>query len=231
MSPDFTQPGNDGELPAGFKEWQRGVTYTVRPEMLAPLVPGREYNLLVSVRRTVPKDQEFTAYGDLYHRAAAIASGRAAAGSHAWIKGHGWASKEFGAHRFVFAFLTLGLTAGGEKPVGLNPPTPEALMAPGHDPPGIFTSKPIEPKSIDETYTDFDHRDPDCAYPDIVLFSYGEYVPSAEGLDFEPYIARAETMAKFHRGLIEEGPLDIVRREWMCATHPDLAVIHIYFRV
>ena len=217
--PDFTQPGSDGALPADFKEWQLGVTYTVRPEILVPLIPGREYTSVVSVRRKVPKDQEFTAYGDLYHRATAIASR-----PDAWIKDHAWSNKEFGAYQFVFVILVMGRKAGGEKPPGEPPPTPEALTKPR------LVTSPIEPKTIDETYTDFDQRDPDCAHPDIVLFSYGEYVPSAEGLDFAPYIERAEKMAQFHADLTGLGSIAIVRREWMRATHPDLAVIHVYFR-
>src|SRR5688572_16014973 len=31
MVRDFSEPGSDGELPAGFQEWQRGATSTVQP--------------------------------------------------------------------------------------------------------------------------------------------------------------------------------------------------------
>ena len=47
---DFSQTGSDGAVPFSMSEWQRGTVYTVRPEMLAPLVRGREYRCTAIVR-------------------------------------------------------------------------------------------------------------------------------------------------------------------------------------
>ena len=77
--PDFSRPGSDGALPDGFAEWQRGVTYTVRPELLAPLASGRDYRLNVTLRRRHPLDREFTGYDELYQRVSGIAAARVAA--------------------------------------------------------------------------------------------------------------------------------------------------------
>ncbi len=72
----FSEPGSDGALPDGFKEWQWGAIYTVRPELLSPLVRGREYRIAASTRRRVAKDQEFAGYEELYRHAAWMASAR-----------------------------------------------------------------------------------------------------------------------------------------------------------
>src|SRR5438128_5211426 len=138
--PDFSQPGNDGALPSGFTDWQRGVTYTVRPEMLSPLRCSQEYRITASVRRKTPKGEEFTAYGDLYRRASAIANARIAELTcpdegtplHTWVLCHGWRSIDVGPHKFPIAFLTIGLVCpkkGDEKPQGENAPAPAEFMA------------------------------------------------------------------------------------------------------
>ena len=59
-APDFSQPGGDGALPQGFKEWQWGVAYTVGPHMLLPLLPGGEYKIFAAVRRRISTVGEFT---------------------------------------------------------------------------------------------------------------------------------------------------------------------------
>jgi hypothetical protein len=38
-------------LPQGFKEWQWGVTYTVRPQMLLPLLCGREHRIFAAAAK------------------------------------------------------------------------------------------------------------------------------------------------------------------------------------
>jgi hypothetical protein len=232
----FSQPGSDGALPEGFKEWQWGVIYTVRPELLSPLARGREYRIAASTRRrvagTVPKDQEFTAYGELYQRAAGMAKARlgdltcADEGEplHTWIISHGWLC--FGeAQRTAAASVALGVIfpkEGDPKPLGLSPPDPLELMSPGGLP-GV-----ADARELDEIYNEFDVREPPCAHSDIFLFSYGEYVADHRGLAFDPFVERAEKLAEAHSG---EDPLRVVRREWMWATNPDVAVVHVYFRV
>jgi hypothetical protein len=233
---DFSQSGSDGALPDGFKEWQWGVIYTVRPELLSPLKREREYRIMASTRRRIGKDQEFTAYEELYRRAAWMANARIADLTcanegeplHTWIMSHGWLC--FGEeHRTAAASVALGVLfpkEGEPKPLGLGPPSPVELMSPGGAP-GVS-----DPRRLDEIYNEFDVRELPCAHSDIFLFSYGEYVPDHRGMTFDPFVERAEKLAKAHAGIHSGAdPLRIVRREWMWATSPDVAVVHIYFHL
>ena len=225
-------------MPDGFKEWQWGVIYTVRPELSAPLMRGREYRIAASVRRGVVKDQDFSAYGELYQRAAWMASARIADLTcadegeplHTWTMQHGWGC--FGeAFRFAAASVTLGVICpkeGESKPQGVAPAVPAELMSPGGSV-GV-----ADPRRLDEIYNEFDLRELPCAHSDIFLFSYGEYVPTHRGIPFDPFVERAERLAKRHMDRLrgpESGPLQIVRREWLWATNPDVAVVHVYFQV
>jgi hypothetical protein len=79
-----------------------------------------------------------------------------------------------------------------------------------------------------EVYTEADDRD-SCARKNILLVSYGEYVTTAEIVDYGPIVERALGLAKFHFS-IRDGS-KIVRREWFAATNPDIAVAHIYLRI
>jgi hypothetical protein len=228
--PDFSQDGSDGALPDGFKEWQWGVVYTIRAEMHAPLVRGKEYSSMAMARRRISKDRPFTAYAELYQRAAAIVAARVAdwtlSGSdlRTWIAGQSWGS--FGeAHPFAYASIGIGLLlphAGQAVPTGLNAASPAELLEPAASPP-----------QPGEVYNDFDFRDPSQQLSTICLFSFGEMVPSRHGLVFDPFIARAEELARRHRDLLSPEsagePLSIVRREWMWATSPDVAVVHVLF--
>jgi hypothetical protein len=233
--PDFSQAGSDGALPDDFKEWQWGVVYTVRPEMRAPLIRGREYRTMAMRRRRIEKDQPPPTYTGLYQRAAAIVAARVAdlapQGSDLrnWIAGQSWG--RFGeAHPFAYASIGIGLllpNEGQAVPTGLNAPTPSELLEPAL-PPAVNSQQP------EEVYNDFDFRDPASPLSTICLFSYGEMVPSHRGLTFESFVERAEGLARKHRDLLNpeaaEEPLSIVRREWMWATSPDVAVVHVYFQ-
>jgi hypothetical protein len=210
-----------------------------------PLDPGREYRLNANVRRGACNDRESSGYAALYDRAAAIVRARTAeidAGLelHTWIASHAWGEVEFrGGRRMAFATVTAGLLLprpGDARPTGRSAPAADALSAPGG---ATFEELAAlhaagETKRLDEIYTDFDVRDPEEPGPAIALFSYGEYGPAREGIDFRPFVERAEHRARFHRDLLK-APTDhpawsVVRREWMHVTSPDLAVIHIYFR-
>jgi hypothetical protein len=235
--PDFSQPGSDGTLPDGFKEWQWGVVYTAGPETRSPLERGREYQILVMTRRRIAKEDDFTAYAELYQRVSQIASTRVADLScgdsgmppKSWIAGHSWGC--FGeANRMAFAGVRVGilyLNEGQTPPQGVSAPAPAELAAPGPMP---EISNGLR---LDEIYNDFDARDPADDNSGICLFSYGEYVPSHMGKTFESFMERAAHLAKRHRDLINprsvDQPLTVVRREWMWATHPDVAVVHVYF--
>lgn len=67
----------------------------------------------------------------------------------------------------------------------------------------------------------------------MVMFSYGEYVVSTDGLDFAPILARAERCAKLHHQTLNDpGDFQILRREWLFAGDAKemQAVVHVYFR-
>jgi hypothetical protein len=218
--------GGDGVLPADFTDWRFGVTYTVRPELLLPLVSDREYRITVAVRRRTGS------FGDLYWRASAIAGARVALLNrpdlHTWIVSHGWRSIDIGFSTLLIAFLTIGLVCpneGDAEHEGERPPAPEELMAPGGA--TLRMLQQAAPQRVDEIYIDFDHRDSFSAISDIATCSYGEYVATCEGIDFEPLVERAESLATFYSA----GVLKIVRREWHCISDSNLAVVCIYFRL
>jgi hypothetical protein len=202
--PDVSQPGSDGALPEGFKEWQWGVVYTVRGEMRAPLVRGQEYSTMAMARRRIPRDQPFTAYAGLYQRAAAIVAARAAdwarSGSdlRTWIAGQSWGS--FGeALPFAYASIGIGLLLpheGQAVPASLIAPSPVELLEAAVPP------APVSPPQPGEVYNDFDFRDPSQPLTSICLFSFGEMVPSHCGLTFESFVERAEVLARRHRDLL-----------------------------
>jgi hypothetical protein len=140
----------------------------------------------------------------------------------------------------VRAFLTIGvvcLKKGDAGPGGENPPAPQALTAPGGMTPENATLPVAEThRRIDELYGDNDARDLSKETASIFLFSYGEYVASCSELDYKPFVERAENLTKSHYLLFDRQPgrrrrtPRIIRREWFCATHPDIAVVHIYLR-
>jgi hypothetical protein len=224
---DFSCPGNDGEsLPEGFDPWRSCVSYTARPEIYSPLVYGSEYRILVrSLRRGA-------SYADLYNRALAIAKGRAsklqcAEGQilHSRIPVQGWFRYE--TIQVPTAYLTLTVVAlnpGDKVPEGMIPPTAEELSGPGGMTPETFPQG-ITAKVIHESYTDPGEPVDD---QQILLVSFGEYA-SLEGIDYAPFVERAEKLAKFHSEFLKDD-WTIMRREWFCATTPDIVVVHIFLR-
>jgi hypothetical protein len=234
---DYSQPGSDGALPDGFKEWQWGVIYTVQPELLSPLVRAREYRISAVTRRKVVTGEEFTDYEELYRRAAWMASARLAEITcadeggplHTWLTSHAWGC--FGeTHRAAFAGVGLGLifpNDGESRPQGVSAPDPAELTSPRLMP------EVVESRRLDEIYNEFDVRELPGPDSDIFLFSYGEYVADHRGLRFDAFVERAERLASAHGTTLqgpESGPMEIVKREWMWATNPDVAVVHVHFR-
>jgi hypothetical protein len=212
--------------------------------MLSPLLPGRQYRIFAAVRRKIATAGEFTEYGDLYRRAAAIVDGRIAGvvchgPLHKWIAAHAWLCMDVRSQRFANAMRTMGLLCplpGEAAPKGEKAPTAEELMAPGGLTRERFAAEGAGSVSVDETYSDFDWRESPRAESGIALFSYGEYAPACHGLNYAPFVERAERLARFHCGLLPgeapgHGGLSIVRREWFCATAPAIAAVHIYFHV
>jgi hypothetical protein len=177
--------------------------------------------------------------------ASAIANGRIAhfkhantgRNIHARVLNHGWFSYK-GSH-LATAFLTIGMVCPEERrsaPLGEQTPTPE-LAAPGGMTPENFTLPSESLRGpIEESSSFGDIRDPSAVSPGIFLVSYGEYIPSCEGVDYTPFVKRAEDLARFHFPFLpgnagsSELALKIVRREWFCVPNPDIAVVHIYIQ-
>lgn len=241
MKADFSRPGSAGTLPEDYVPWRWGVSYTVRPELISPLVCGEEYLITVSVLGKRPNDETFSGYADLYENATAIAYARAASlrcspgGSlHTRLLNHTWF--RHGSTHLVRAAVTLEITCGNNgaaKPDAQLPPTPEALASPGGM--TIEQAAALPKRTWHEIYSAAELREPSNKLA-IFGFSYGEFVLSCDGLDYKPYVDRAEAMTRFHLsfvgGQMQHGnELKIVRREWFCATKPDIAVVHIYVEV
>jgi hypothetical protein len=210
--------------------WPAGVVYTVRPEMLAPLERDREYRILVGVRRIALPGEPFIAYGELYRRAVALTESRLAAldcpePPARWTEWHGWRAVEFGDRELIFVFIATVVKVGGEVEAGERPPAEDELALPGGATREMLMQR--SRRHVDEFYNGFDHRTPggDGTVEDSV-FSYGEYVASSEGIDFEPFVQRAERMMRLHYG----PGVRILRHDCFCATHPDVAVVHVVFR-
>ncbi len=242
--PNFAKPGDDsGILPDGFVQWRSGVSYTVRPELLAPLACDWQYHICINVLRKTA-DLGSRVYPILYRRADALATARAAelqcqehgTAPYRWTLAHGWfRHKE--ALQLARAYLTVGLACQrGARPRGEDPPTVKAFRDPGGATPESSAPEDVKssfPQALEEIYTDFDVRDSGATGPNVSLFSYGEYVPSADNVHFEAFVRRAERRAKFHCDWFRRsGPRSfaVVRREWFSTTNPDLVVVHVYFQ-
>lgn len=253
--PDFLHPGGDGALPTGFVEWQRGLTYTVRPEILAPLCRGQEYRINATVRRKIAKGVPFT-YDDVYERASAIVNARIAEldvaekddPPHTWILAQAWFCHELASQNLISASITKSLVCPGEGTArcrGEDVATAVILAVPSGGVPAIFATKHRDDTGqaphVDEIYVDFDMSDPSGAGRDITL-SYGEYVTASRDVDFEPFVHRAEGRARFHYKSFRDVPtvdtrsFTIVRREWTCLStnkqkDPHIVVVHLWMRL
>jgi hypothetical protein len=240
--PDFSKPGGEGTLPDGFTPWRWGVSYTVQPEVLSRLACGKEYRIGVSILRNKPDNETFSGYADLYERANTIVKARIAELTcsdrcrflHTRVLAHTWF--RHASTNLVRAAVTVGVTClneGDVGPYGESKPTLKALGVAGGMTQEQLVAVSDSKKGFDELYSDGDVRD-ESDTSRIFLFSYGEYVKTAERIDYKPFVKRAENLTRFHlRFLKTESPsgadqLNIVRREWFCATSPDIAVIHIY---
>lgn len=241
--------GTDGGLPEGFVQWQRGVTCTVRPELLRPLVPGREYRINVTFRRKRTRvADDFTAYGELYERVRAIANARVrevaarnGASLHTWILAHAWFRTDLGPYTLLSASITLGVMEPGEdgrRPTGQPIPSRDALLQPSGQTleswAALHTTE-SGARRVDEIYTEFDDGEPSSGGD--VTISYGEYVANAALMDFSPYLQRAERLAAFYgESLANSLPVDVMMREWTCletnkATDPLIVTVHLFLRL
>lgn len=223
--PDFTQPGPDGERAEGMSEFQRGLIYTLDPRILAPLESGEEYRIVASTLPDCKGRRLHWIRGALSRarrlidrRRAELTCARREHTVHTWIQSHGWFRMDIAKGAMVGAAVTLGaacVSPTAHAPRGEEDPTSESLRTPyvAQLSPSGDKQKPW----FDEFYNDFDARS-DPTQPTFLTISYGEYVPSRDGLDFTSLVARAEDRARAYldvvRGDGEE--LRLAGREWTC---------------
>jgi hypothetical protein len=242
---DFSKPGDDGgALPDGFIPWRRTLSYTVHPEMLSPVKCGQEHCFVVSVLHKIVSAED-AGYADLYDHAITIARARTArlkcsdidAVLHTRIITHGWFTHA--NSNLARAFVTMGgvyLKHDEEPSQGQPLPSREELVVAGGMTPDNYALPPEQlKKRVYETYSVAYARDSVVPDTNVFTVSYGEYVPSCNEIDYKPLLERAEELARFHfstQAVHSEtnDRLQVVRREWFCATHPDIAVVHLYIQ-
>src|SRR5262249_996451 len=153
-----------------------------------------------SIVRSRPDNEMFPGYADLYQRARSILEGRVtelACGNgcqlHTRIVGHTWF--RHGATNLVRAAITFGVICLNESELpryGVGEPTYQELAASG----GMTREQLIASgttQRLDKIYTDTDIRD-ESDTTSVFLFSYGEYVETIEGINYGPFIKRAEAL-------------------------------------
>jgi hypothetical protein len=237
-------------LPPDFEEWQRGVTCTVRPWLLKPIPAGTEARLNVTVRRVASADEPFDSFAGLYHRAAHLVDRRTARLAcsddrlrlRTWVLAHAWFVNDIGRTRVYSAAVTRGALFASEYvrvPAGEPPPGLDALRGTSGGTPESFTAKHTDEtgaRRLDEIYVDFTR----AGSSRDVTVSYGEYVPSCDGIDADPIVRRARELTAFHWSTLEgadsAAPLEILREEWTClatgkSVDAAIATVHLYFRV
>jgi hypothetical protein len=151
---------------------------------------------------------------------------------HTRIITHGWFTHA--NSNLARAFVTMGgvyLKHGEEPSQGQPLPSREELVVAGGMTPDNYALPPEQlKKRVYETYSVAYVRDSVVPDTNVFTVSYGEYVPSCNEIDYTPLLKRAEELARFHfstQAVHSEtnDRLQIVRREWFCATHPDIAVV------
>jgi hypothetical protein len=252
MGPDFSHTGEHGELPRDFQEWRRGLTYTVRPELLQPLPPKREVRLNVTVRHVAPTSGVPPAFTELYTRATTIMEARIgalrcedrSAEPRSWIVAQAWFVNQLAGKSVFSASITSAasfLNDGHVAPAGEPRADAAALLVPGGGTPEAFAAKHLSDQGarpLDEIYIDFEDSD---RARDVTI-SYGEYVASCDGVNYAPIVERAEGRARYCYQTLSASddtvkrPFDVLRREWTClstgkAVDSTIATVHVYFRI
>lgn len=229
--PDFTAHGADGEPLEGFREFQRGVVYTVHPRMFA-LQPGEDYRILACTRRKRPPGEPLLSYELFYRRVQSLLRDRVeefrrdtASPLDVWTTAHGWFDLDIPGGVLGGAVIAQALrVADGEAPRGQDEPSAEQLRRPFGE--QLAAADHRDALRWDEFYNEFDMQPADRS---IVTLSYGEYVTACEGLDFEPIVRRAEQRATFLYG-----DCRVIRRAWQCLetgkpSRPLMAHVDVYF--
>jgi hypothetical protein len=121
----------------------------------------------------------------------------------------------------------------GARPEGEPKPTPSALVMPGGTTPDGFSR--IASRPPDEFYNEYDTGDQQETTVEPISFSYGEHVETCSGIDYAPFVERAEKHARFHYSLLAglpsrgKAPFAILRRQWW-AVPDTLVVVVVYFQ-
>ena len=236
--PDYSRPSVDVERRADG-EWQWGVTHTVRPEKLAPMLPSVEYSITVKVQRKVTEGDPETTFAGLYARATTIAVARCHEFARSdedvrhWVMCHAWRSVPAGPSSFVFAFVMMGLmrlVAGQVPPRGEPAPTSEQLTTSGGA--TMEEVKRRSPQLATEVLVEFDHRHPTVVGAPLFTYSYGERAAGDTVDSFEPFVRRAEENARAHQARFDvpaasATPCSIVNREWYIADNLVTVELHL----
>lgn len=247
---DFSRPSKDGALPYGVPDWRdglgeltaRGLIYTARGAQTV-LACDRKYRIIAAFKQKVAKGSQFTKYDELYQRVTRLTRARAAEmscsghGEPLQLKmlGHSWQCVPAGSHNFPVAALMTELSCAREVATEWrDDPAPDALTTAGGTPPDEFSRMASVP--MEEFYNEYDVGDPSVRNAEPVSFSYGEHVETCAGIDFAPFVERAENRARFHYDLLAgcrsgsvKAPFTILRRDWWIVPET-LVVVVIYFQ-
>lgn len=244
--PDFSQAGSDGAPDTEPTPWRRGIVYTRRPDQPVSLDADREYQIVVSFKRKRRPGERGDGYSDVYRRVRSIAETRISQlnctepgiARRLRIICHGWRSLGEG-EGLTTAFVAIGLlyAARGDDAAPAEPePNEEDLKQPGGTP--LDALSRLVPKRADEIYNEFDFTDGSTASAEPLIVSYGESVSRCEGIDFQPFIRRAEQFADFYQGLVRNlaaspssEPIQMIRRRWYCVTDPNLVTVELLFHL
>ena len=203
-------------------DFQRGLIYTVHPRILAPLVPGEQYRILVSTRIRLPHHAPLPSFEPLYRRARLIARRRAdeltcqdeTGRPRMWIASHGWFRMDISDSALAGAVVVVDVTCDVAPP-GKDEPAADALCSP-------YTSEIADVRTTvregawDEFYNDFDMRH-SVDEPSVLTVSYGEYVSACKQIDVDALTARALHRARSYFDLTEPGvDMTLVHQEWAC---------------
>ena len=86
----------------------------------------------------------------------------------------------------------------------------------------------------EEFYSEYDVGDPAGTGAEPFSFTYGEHVEACAGINYAPFVERAEHRARLHHGqLVVSGAAKlsfaVLRRDWS-AVPDNLVVVVVYFR-
>jgi hypothetical protein len=241
---DFSQPGSDGEAGSELNRWRKGLVYTLKRDLPTLLRTGHDCRMTVAFKTGAAPAPALTDFGRLYRRLTAIAAARI---THLGCAGRGESLQKAvlcngwrtigNTNQVATAFITMGMSCSvqdGLNPCGQEPPSAEELLSPGGATLEELTR--FAPQRVDEIYNEFDFAEKSSPRSDAITLSYGESAPFCAGIDFKPFLERAEKLAGFYHGLLQtfgevtSQSLTILGRQWFCVTNPNLVTVQVYFQ-